>query len=185
MEVIEVLFATSNQNKVAEANKVGQDFGVSFRQINVMYPEVRADSVRAVAEEGMRYVHSQINRPIIVEDSGLFIDALNGFPGAYSAFVFGKIGCDGILKLMDGVEDRKARFVSAIGYKTDDEEQIFEGASDGFITLEKRGRHGFGYDSIFQPADSNRTFAEDLKRKNEVSHRRKATEQLCRFLRPQ
>jgi XTP/dITP diphosphohydrolase len=181
---MEVLFATSNQHKVAEANKVAQEHLITFTQINVMYPEIRADSVRAVAEEGARHVYSQMGRAIMVEDSGLFIEALNGFPGAYSAFVMGKIGCDGILKLMDGVGDRRAKFVSAIGYKDAESEEVFEGVVDGFITYEKRGTHGFGYDPIFQPADSKRTFAEDPKHKNQVSHRRKATELLCRFLKP-
>jgi len=178
---MEVLFATSNQHKVAEANKIGQEQGVSFAQINVMYPEVRADSVRTVAEEGARHVHSQIKRPIIVEDSGLFIEALNGFPGAYSAFAYGKIGCEGILKLMDGVEDRRARFISAIAYKGE-EEMLFEGVIDGYITYEKRGKGGFGYDPIFQPADGKKTFAEDMKHKHEVSHRGKATDLLCQWL---
>jgi XTP/dITP diphosphohydrolase len=183
MEVVEVLFATSNQNKVSEANKVGQEYGVSFRQINVMYPEIRADSVRTVAEDGARFVFSQMNRAVIVEDSGLFIEALNGFPGAYSSFVFGKIGNAGILRLLDGVEDRRARFVSAIGYKDDDGESLFEGVSEGYITPQERGKHGFGYDPIFMPEGSTKTFAEDLKKKHEVSHRRKAAELFCKFIR--
>jgi XTP/dITP diphosphohydrolase len=179
---MEVLFATSNRHKVAEANKVGAEYNVSFTQINVMYPEIRADSCRAVAEDGARYVHSQINRPIIVEDSGLFIDALNGFPGPFSAFVVGKIGLGGMLKLMDGVNDRKASFISAVAYCDKDVLEIFEGAAEGYITHEERGTHGFGYDPIFHPADSTKTFAEDIKHKDQVSHRRKAIELLCRWL---
>jgi len=179
---MEVLFATSNQHKVAEANKVGADYKIRFTQINVLYPEVRADSVRAVAEEGARYVHAQIKRPIIVEDSGLFIEALNGFPGAYSHFVFNKIGCDGILRLMNGIDNRRAQFISAVGYFGGEEVKVFEGAVDGVITSDQHGAHGFGYDPIFKPLGSTKTFAQDLKLKNEVSHRRKATELLCQYL---
>jgi XTP/dITP diphosphohydrolase len=179
---MEVMFATSNQHKVAEANKVGGEFKITFTQMNVMYPEVRADSVRTVAEEGARYVHNQIRRPIMVEDSGLFIEALNGFPGPYSAFVLGKIGLEGILKLMEDCEDRRAKFVSAIGYCDKDNVEVFEGEVEGLLTKEKRGTHGFGYDPIFKPSGSMKTFAEDIRHKNEVSHRRKATEALCRFL---
>jgi XTP/dITP diphosphohydrolase len=182
MEVTEVLFATSNQNKVAEANKVAQDFGVSFRQINVLYPEIRADAVATVAEEGARYVHAQIQRPIIVEDSGLYVEALNGFPGAYCGHVFKRLGSEGILKLLEGIPNRKAQFVSAIGYCNNDDLKVFEGYIDGVISEEKQGAHGFGYDPIFIPVGKAKTFAQDLKMKNEVSHRRKATEAFCRFL---
>jgi XTP/dITP diphosphohydrolase len=179
---MEVLFATSNQHKVAEANKVGAEFKITFTQANVMYPEDRADSVRTVAEEGVRYVYSQMRRPIMVEDSGLFIDALNGFRGPYSAFVLGKIGLDGILKLMEDFDERRAKFVSAIGYCDRDTVELFEGDIEGVLTNEKRGTHGFGYDPIFKPDGSMKTFAEDIRHKNDVSHRRKATEALCRYL---
>jgi XTP/dITP diphosphohydrolase len=179
---MEVLFATSNQHKVAEANKVGAEFKMTFTQVNVMYPEVRADSVRAVAEEGVRYVYNQIRRPIIVEDSGIFIEALNGFPGPYSGFFHNKVGNAGLLKLLDGVEDRKAQFISAIGYCDKDKVEVFEGVVDGYITFEERGKGGFGYDPVFLPADSTKTFAEDIKHKNLISHRRKSTELLCQYL---
>jgi len=178
----ELLFATSNTNKVSEANKVGQKYGIVFSQVNVMYPEVRAENCSEVAEEGVRYAYSKIQRPIVVEDSGLFIEAFGGFPGPYSSFVQHKLGNDGILKLMDGVTDRRAKFISAIGYFDGDDVRIFEGVVDGFITCEKRGGGGFGYDPIFMPEGSEKTFAEDHKRKNEISHRSKATELLCRFL---
>ena len=178
----EVLFSTSNAHKVSEANRIAHEMGVTLSQVNLMYPEVRADSVRTVAHEGVRYVHTQIMRPIIVEDSGLFIEALNGFPGAYSAFVFSKIGNAGILKLMDGVDNRKAQFISAIGYSDGEVTEVFEGVSEGHITLEARGASGFGFDPIFQPASSKKTFAEDPKHKGQVSHRRKAVELLCKYL---
>ncbi|MFH1055928.1 MAG: XTP/dITP diphosphatase [Candidatus Altiarchaeota archaeon] len=180
----EVLFVTSNSNKVSEANRIGQTFGVTFSQVNLIYPEIRSDSVRAVAEEGVKYVHNQIQRPVVVEDSGLFIDALSGFPGAYSALVYKKIGCEGILKLMEGVDDRTAQFISAVGYCDKDTVEVFEGVVDGLIAYEARGKSGFAYDPLFQPADSGRTFAEDVKHKNEVSHRRKSIELLCRYLMP-
>ena len=179
---MELLFATSNHHKVKEANAVAAGFGLEFEQVNVLYPEVRADAVGRVAEEGAKYVYNQMKKPIIVEDSGLFIDAFDGFPGAYSAYVFHKLGCAGILKLMDGAADRKARFVSAIGYCDRRGVKVFEGVVEGFIAGEARGSEGFGYDPLFKPHDSPKTFAEDPKHKGEVSHRRKATEQLCRYL---
>ncbi|MBD3388564.1 MAG: XTP/dITP diphosphatase [Candidatus Altiarchaeales archaeon] len=181
---MEVLFATSNTNKVEEANKIAAEYGMSFQQVNIIYPEVRAESVSKVAGEGVRYVYEKLKRPVIVEDSGLFIDALNDFPGTYSAYVFKRIGCEGILKLLDGVEDRRARFKSAIGYCDKKGVKVYEGVVEGSIPCEMRGSKGFGYDPIFKPLDSEKTFAEDPAHKNRASHRRKATELLCQALSP-
>jgi len=178
----EILFVTSNSHKVTEANMIGQLFGVSFSQVNLMYPEIRSDSVREVAQEGAKYAFEKLQRPIIVEDSGLYIESLNGFPGAYSGLVFKKIGFEGILKLMDGLDDRKAQFVSAVGYCDRDIIEVFEGVVDGHITLEPRGKSGFAYDPVFEPSGSKKTFAEDHKHKIEVSHRRKSIELLCHYL---
>jgi XTP/dITP diphosphohydrolase len=194
---MEVLFATSNKNKVTESNEVGKNYGITFTQIHLLYPEIRSDSVAEVAKDGAEYVYTKISKPLIVEDSGLFIKALNDFPGAYSRFVFDKIGNKGILRLMDGVSDREARFVSAVAYVSSAEKlpsflaaenmpnpetTIFEGVVEGKITLEERGDKGFGYDPIFQPKGYVKTFAEDIKTKNTVSHRKIAFDKLCQYL---
>jgi len=191
---MDILFATSNKNKVAEANQVSRKYGITFSHIHVLYPEIRSDSVAEVAKSGAQHVYDEIKRPLVVEDSGLFIKALNDFPGAYSHFVFDKIGNKGILKLMEGVEDREARFVSAVAYYEKNERKnmfmdvdyskpvIFEGVVEGKITLEERGSKGFGYDPIFRPKGYVKTFAEDPKTKSEASHRRIAFEKLCEWL---
>ena len=179
---MEILFATSNQNKVREAAKIGAEYGVSFKQISLLYPEVRAESVAEVALEGARYVHNQINHPVLVEDSGLFIDELNGFPGPYSAYVFHKIGCQGILDLLKDCKHRKARFISAVGYASGDELKVFEGVCEGEIAFGVFGEKGFGYDPIFIPDGFEKTFAQDEKNKHLVSHRRISVEELCRYI---
>ena len=196
--MMEVLFATSNKNKVSEANEAGRKYGIVFTQIHVLYQEIRSDSVAEVAKAGAEYVYSEIQKPVIVEDSGIFINALNDFPGAYSRFVFEKLGNDGILKLLAGVEDREARFVSAVGYIgpaenkiksfvshsgiSNTQTMIFEGVVEGKITTEKLGARGFGYDPIFKPKGYVKTFAEDVKMKNTISHRKIAFEKLCEWL---
>jgi XTP/dITP diphosphohydrolase len=179
---VEVLFATSNKHKVTEANLVGKEYDIEFTQVNILYPEIRSNSVAEVAEEGAKYVGAQLERPVVVEDSGIFIDALNGFPGAYSALVYKKIGLPGILKLLDGVKDRHAHFISAVGYKDDNTLVVYEGKVDGIITYMESGDQGFGYDPIFQPVGTGKTFAQDLKAKDKLSHRRKAFEELCSHL---
>ena len=179
---MKVLFVTGNEHKASEANEIGAEFGVEFARVDCPYPEVRDEDVRVVAREGAHYVYGKLVEPVIVEDAGLFIDALDGFPGSYSSFVFKKIGHEGILKLLEGEENRKACFVSAVGYTDGSEIKIFEGVIEGEITRELRGDAGFGYDTIFQPAGSEKTFAEDSVNKSKVSHRRKSVQAFCEFL---
>ncbi len=179
----QILFATSNSHKIEEANEIGKEFNVNFEQIMVDYPEIRDESVEKVAADGVKFVFDKINKSVIVEDSGLFIDALNNFPGSYSAFVQRKIGNRGILKLLAGEKNRSAKFMSAIGFC--DEKGIvktFTGEVCGRISNEIRGSGGFGYDPVFIPENSELTFAENPGLKNKISHRRVAFEKLCKWL---
>ncbi len=179
---MEVLFATSNPHKVKEGNAVGKLYGVRFKQIMGNYPEVRDEDVGNVAREGAEYVYKRVGERVIVEDTGLYVNALNGFPGAYSSFVFQKIGNSGIIRLLENHVDRSAKFVSAIGYRDKNGVQIFEGVAEGTITFEARGSSGFGYDPIFKPKGNELTFAEDAELKNLVSHRRKSFEKFCKWI---
>ena len=181
---MQVVFVTSNHHKVVEANKVGKEYGIRFNQVHILYPEVRAETVTKVAVEGAKYVCQQIDKPVIVEDSGLFIDSLGGFPGPYSAFVYSKIGCKGILDLLRSLPDRSAKFISAVGYCSRGQVKVFEGEIEGIISTQEKGSKGFGYDPIFKPKGHDKTFAQDMAQKNLVSHRRKAIQSLCRFLQP-
>jgi len=180
--MLKINFATSNPHKVREANIAGKEFGIEFVQLKEDYPEVRDEDVRKVAEEGAEYVFTRVKKPIIVEDTGLFIEALNGFPGSYSAFVFYKIGNEGILKLMENSSSRKAKFISAIGYRGLEGVRVFEGTVAGRIGTKITGTAGFGYDSIFIPEGYEHTFGEDPDLKARVSHRRKAFEKFCEFI---
>ena len=110
-----------------------------------------------------------------MEDSGLFIDALNGFPGPYSSYVFRTLGNRGIVKLLDGMENRKAYFLSVVAYADGCEIRSFTGKVKGNISREIRGGEGFGFDPVFEV--SGKTFGEvSIKEKNEISHRKHAFE---------
>jgi len=132
-----------------------------------------------VAEKSAEMLAESLNPPFFIEDSGLFIKALNGFPGVYSSYVFKTIGNEGILKLMRGVEDREAKFVCVIAYN-DGKVRIFKGEVVGKISNEMRGEHGFGYDPIFEY--NGRTFAEMGEEKDLVSHRRRAADEFFSWL---
>jgi XTP/dITP diphosphohydrolase len=179
---MEILFATSNKHKVAEANEIGKKYGVSFVRAECPYPEKQSNSLSEIAKDGAAFAYSKTKKPLIVEDSGLFIKSLKDFPGPYSRFAYDTIGCKGMLKLMSGSKDRSAFFLSVVGYADGRGVRVFEGKAEGKITDVMRGEGGFGFDPVFVPEKREKTFAEDPKHKNEVSHRRKSFDLFCRFV---
>ncbi len=176
---LKLYFRTSNKHKYLEAKEILSKYNIEVEWINKKYLEVQAESLEEVVLEALKNVENNT----FIEDAGLFIDALNGFPGVYSSYVFKKIGNEGILKLMENEKNRRAKFISIVGLKINDECKIFKGVVEGVIAEGIRGKGGFGYDPIFIPLGYTKTFAEDTKIKNEVSHRRRALEELARFLR--
>jgi XTP/dITP diphosphohydrolase len=106
---------------------------------------------------------------------------LNGFPGPYSAYVFRKINCNGILRLMHGARNRNAVFISAVGFCDKNTVKVFKGECMGKISEESRGEQKFGYDPIFIPDTEKKTFAEDEEMKARVSHRKKSFERFCKW----
>lgn len=176
----ELLFATNNLNKVREAELVLSRFGVSLKAVAVNKIEIQSNSLREIAIYAAKSAYKAIRRPIIVEDSGLFIDALNGFPGPYSSYVYKTIGLNGILKLLDGVLNRRARFEAVVALAINEcEVYVFEGYVEGYISSEIRGSSGFGFDPIFIPSGCNETFGEmGIVKKTSYSHRGKAFREL-------
>ena len=162
-----IYFVTRNRGKFEEARGILGE----VEQRNIGYTEIQADDLDEVAAFGMREVSEKLDGPVMIEDAGLFIESLKGFPGVYSAYVFDTIGNEGILSLMDGVTDRRAVFRSVLGYVEPGMEPIlFHGELEGAIAIEPRGTGGFGYDPIFEVG--GKTIAEmDLAEKNEISHR--------------
>jgi len=169
---VKLTIVTSNAHKAAEvAAFFSGDVEVTHVALDI--PEHRSDDVGEIAEGKAQYAYEQLKTPLIVDDTGLFIDALNGFPGPYAAFVLNTIGNTGILKLMDGVTDRSARFMTAISYADEEGTRVFKGTIEGKITHAPRGSDGFGYDPIF--AVENKTLAElSLEEKSRISHRARA-----------
>ena len=106
-----ITFITGNEHKVIEAENIFKLFGVKLEHIDLGYMEPQG-TLEDVAKFGAKYACQELNRSVIVEDAGLFIRALNGFPGTYSKFVQNSLGNQNILKLMDGVDDRYAEFWS-------------------------------------------------------------------------
>jgi XTP/dITP diphosphohydrolase len=169
---VKITVVTSNANKAAEVAAFFHG-EIEVDHIALDIPEIRADDVGEIARGKAEYAYRQLKTPLIVDDTGLSIDALSGFPGPYAAYVQHTLGNAGILKLMEGRHDRSARFTTAIAYADERGIRVFKGILDGRISCSPRGDAGFGYDPIFETGE--RTLAEiRMEDKSRISHRAKA-----------
>lgn len=186
-----LIFATNNQNKVEEIRMVlGNRFDIITLKesgIDIDIPEPH-NTLEANASEKSRVIHTLTNKNCFSEDTGLEVVALNGKPGVKSARYSGE-GCsfqDNIEKLLHNLKtqsNRNARFRTVISLILNDHEFYFEGICPGTITTSRKGSNGFGYDSVFIPEGSLKTFAEmTMNEKSAFSHRKKAIEKLFNFL---
>jgi XTP/dITP diphosphohydrolase len=175
-------FVTHNKDKVSEFRAIlGNDFEV--RQIDMEYMELRSDSPEEIAREAAKRLAEKLKEAVVVEDSGLFIKALSGFPGTCSAYIHKRIGLKGILKLMEGVKERKCAYRCAVGYCEPGKEPIsFLGEEKGRIAEEIRGNYGFGHDPIFIPEGANSTYGEMENAAEAKKFRRRAVEKLKEYL---
>ena len=178
-----IYVVTSNKGKFVEIKGELSKVGFKAKQLNTTYPEIQTHSPKEVVDFALEWL-KKTKKELIIDDSGLFINALEDFPGVYSAFVLRTIGCDGILKLLKNEEDRKARFECYIGYLDSNfETKVFKGVCRGKISTAAKGEGGFGYDPIFIPNGYERTFAEiSIEEKNKISHRGKAIRKFIEFL---
>jgi XTP/dITP diphosphohydrolase len=149
---------------------------ISIRQFRQEKLELQSPSLREIATHALKHVSPNEKGSFLVEDSGLFVNALHGFPGPFSSYVLATIGLNGLLRLMQSAYNRKARFESTVAVALQSgQSRVFSGVVQGKISHQVRGREGFGYDPIFIPNGSNKTFAESgLEFKNEKSHRARA-----------
>jgi XTP/dITP diphosphohydrolase len=181
--MLEIVFATGNKHKFDEASSILADAGVSLIQHPLRHREIRSESLEEIARESVEAAFAQVRKPVFVEDSGLFIESLNGFPGAYSAWALQKLGLAGILRLMDGIGDRSASFRACIAFHDGERVHAFSGECKGRVSGQERGEEGFGYDPIFVPQGQEKTFAENITLKNNISHRYKTLLEFSKFLR--
>jgi len=173
----DLFFVSSNSHKYQEAKIILDSLGINLGFLKSNLEEIQSHSLDAIAMAKARNAFSKFKKPVIVEDDGLFIDSIDGFPGPYSSYVFKTIGNKGILNLLKN--NRKAKFVSIITYCDKTVLQSFEGKLNGKISKTQKGK-GWGYDPLFIPNNSKKTFAE-LNNKNELSHRYKALRKFSKW----
>ncbi len=174
-------FVTHNENKIREFKEILE--GIEVEQINYDYPELRSDYPEEIVLEAVKKLAEKYRKPIVIEDSGLFIPALGDFPGTCSAYIHKRIGLKGILRLMEFVNDRKCYYRSAVGYCEPGKEPVsFSGEEEGTIAMEEKGNNGFGHDPIFIPKGYEKTYAEMEDVEKIKKFRRRAVLKLKEYL---
>jgi len=185
-----LVFATNNQHKTEEIRAAleGKYEILNLEDIGCLVdiPET-ADTFEGNASLKSSYVVAHFNLDCFADDSGLEIEALNNEPGVYSARYSGSRdnmeNIQLVLKKLEGIANRRARFKTVISLMQNGENHIFEGTIEGTIRTTLSGFNGFGYDPIFQPDGYELTFAEmDLAEKNKISHRAIALGKMMEFL---
>ena len=186
-----LIFATNNQNKVTEVRSIlDKKFNIlslAEAGINIDIPEPY-NTLEENAREKARVINTITNDDCFSEDTGLEVESLNGEPGVKSARYAGENrsfenNIDKLLTNLINKENRKAQFRTVICLIIEGEEKFFEGICKGTIIAKRKGASGFGYDPVFVPEGSTKTFAEmRLDEKNLFSHRKKAMEKLTTFL---
>ncbi len=175
-----ITFVTGNAGKIAELRELLDPLDVAVVPDDRGYPEIQHDELSGVSEAAAGYLMATgLQPPFLLEDAGLFVAALKGFPGVYSRHAQDTIGNDGILKLLYDVEleSRSATFRADLCYVDEDgNPHHFEGTCKGRIAEQASGSDGFGFDPIFLADGQDRTFAQlTREEKNKVSHRGHAT----------
>ncbi len=169
-----MIFVTSNKHKFQEISRMMEKNGITVEWKRMKYEEIQADTTEEISLDSARKLSASIGEPFFLEDTGIFVDSLGGFPGPYSSYVISKIGNSGILRLLEG-RGRSAYFLTVITYFDGRQYHQFSGKLTGQIAQSERGGSGFGYDPIFIPDGFSITLGEmDLESKNEISHRSKA-----------
>jgi len=169
-----VYFATGNKEKFIEAADVTARFGITLKYLRTQKLEIQSNNLAEIASFAAIDSARSKKRPVISEDAGFFVNALSGFPGPYSSYVFKTVGIGGLLKLMEKRGDRKAFFQASVAFCTPTSRpKCFTGFVHGSVSRRPKGTHGFGFDPIFIPKEGDgRTFAQmTIDEKNTFSHR--------------
>ena len=169
-QLSELFFASSNEHKFQEAERILANLGMQINLFKTTLEEIQSNNLNDIAEKKAINAYDLIQKPVIIEDDGLFINTLNGFPGPYSSYVYDTIGNKGIMDLLENSKVRDAKFVSIIAYcDSDCDVKLFESSIPGKISsiIEKGG---WGYDPIFIPDGESKTYA-NVSDKDKFSHR--------------
>jgi len=182
---MKICFVTTNKHKVEEVRDILKDYPIELEHLNLEYDENHDLSIEEVAKTAAKKLANKLNKPILLEDTGCFLEAYNNFPGALSKFVINSISYKGIFKLLDR-ESRKAFFKTVAAFcKPGEEPILFEGILNGEITKEvfHKDKDTMLYNKIFIPEEMNQTISHlSLEEWNKISQRSKAFKKFGEFI---
>ncbi|HLC43737.1 MAG TPA: RdgB/HAM1 family non-canonical purine NTP pyrophosphatase [Patescibacteria group bacterium] len=184
---MKIAFVTTNKGKFEEVENLLKSYGVDVEWINRKYEEDNDDTVEDTAKKAAKKLADELKKPIVLEDTGLFFEAYDGFPGPSPKFVFKTLGYKGIFKLLDG-DSKKAYFETFAAYcEPDGEPMTFSGKMQGEITTQvfnaEKDFDFMPYDRIFIPEGEDRTISDmTMEEKNQLSQRSKAFREFGEFL---
>jgi XTP/dITP diphosphohydrolase len=180
---MDAIFVTTNEHKRREVQEI---LGVALERTDLDLPEIQAIDPAEVATEKARAAREALGRPelpVLVEDSGLMVEAWDGFPGALTKWLMSSVGNEGLLRMLGQDEDRSAKAVCVVAFaEADGNVRTFRGEVPGSVAQSPRGSGGFGYDPIFVPEWSSLTYSEMGEAKNADSHRARAFKSLREWL---
>ncbi|MBT4277911.1 XTP/dITP diphosphatase [Candidatus Falkowbacteria bacterium] len=182
---MKIVFVTTNKHKFQEVRDVLKDYPVELEQLDMEYEENHDDQIEDIARDAVKKLANELNKPVILEDTGLFFEAYDGFPGALPKFVYNTLGYKGIFKLLEN-EKRDAYFKTVAAYcKPGEEAVLFEGVMKGVITekVYNQDKDAMPYDRIFIPEGKTKTISEmSLEEKNSFSQRAKAFKEFGEYI---
>ena len=155
-----ITYVTGNWAKIASAKQALEPLGFKIENIKMETPEIQANDVTEVSMYSAKWASEKLKCDVLKNDTGLFVEGLNGFPGVYTHYADETIGVDGLLKLMDGLQNRNAYFKESIAYcKYGNEPVVFEGVTHGTIDVKKSGKYGWSWDFVFIPDGKDKTLS--------------------------
>ena len=172
----EILLSSTNINKYLEASWILRKHGIKIEKNDFNKIEIQNDNIEKIAVIAAKNAFSNLKTELIVEDSGLFIEELNGFPGPYSSHAYKTIGIEGIIRILSKSKSRNAEFKSVLAHvNMNGNIKKFIGITKGIIAKSPKGNNGFAFDCIFIPDNSKKTYGEmSINEKNQYSHRAKS-----------
>lgn len=155
-----ITYVTQNWAKIYSAKQILEPLGFEIDNIKIETIEIQADDVCDIAKFSSKEASEKLKCSVLKNDTGLYVEALNGFPGPYTHYVDDTLGEDGLLKLLDGVENRNAYFMEALAYcEYGKDPIIFKSITKGKIAKEKSGEYGWSWDFVFIPDGLDKTMA--------------------------
>ena len=155
---MKITFVTGNFKKIAQAKQFLEPLGIEVNSIKMNPVKIQANSVEEVASYSVKYLSEELKTNVIKSETGLMVEALNGFPSAYTNYASDTIGENGLLKLMKDVENRNACFIQALAFcEYGKESVVFKSFTEGTISKRKSGKYGWGWDYIFIPKGETKT----------------------------